>query len=450
MKKIDFPNKNTAHNINSAIKPIIIIGGGITGIQTALDLADMGLHVYLVERSSSIGGRMAQLDKTFPTNDCSMCILSPKMIDCARHENITLLVYSEVVEIKGDPGNFTVKIRQKPKYIDHLKCTGCGDCISKCPVKVPNEFNMSIDTRKAIYLRFPQAVPKKVVIDSDHCLFLTKGRCRACEKVCQAKAIDFAQMEKLVELNAEAVVFATGFEPYDVSKLKEYGYGEIDNVITAMEYERLISASGPTGGELMRRSDNEIPNRLAFIQCVGSRDIRHKLYCSSVCCMYATKEAILAREHYDNLSATIFYTDLRAGGKKFQSYISRARDEYGVSYLRGRPGRIEQSEESGNPIIVYEDTTTRELKKTEVDMVVLCPALVPSEAHSMKNNPDIEIDEYGFIKIPDRIFSPFDTSRDGIYACGFCQAPQDIPTAVVQASGAAARVAEFICTANVR
>jgi len=359
-------------------------------------------------------------------------------------------VYSEVVEIKGGAGNFTVRIRQKPKYVDHIKCTGCGDCISKCPVKVPNEFNMSIDTRKAIYLRFPQAVPKKVVIDSDHCLFLTKGRCRACEKVCHAKAIDFDQKEKIIELNAAAIVFAIGFEPYDVSSLKEYGYSEIDNIITAMEYERLISASGPTGGELMRRSDEKVPGKLAFIQCVGSRDIRNKLYCSSVCCMYATKEAILAREHYDNIEATIFYTDLRAGGKKFQSYISRARDEYGVLYIRGRPGQIEQSEKSGNPVIVYEDTMTRERKKMEVDMVVLCPALVPSEAHSMENNPGIEIDEYGFIKIPDRVFSPFDTSRDGIYACGFCQTPQDIPTSVVQASGAAARVAEIICTAKVR
>jgi heterodisulfide reductase subunit A len=449
MKKSNAPQDFSKQGYMCSTKSILIIGGGIAGIQTALDLADMGFQVYLVERSSSIGGRMAQLDKTFPTNDCSMCILSPKMIGCARHENITLLVYSEVVGIKGDPGNFTVRIRQKPKYVDHIKCTGCGDCISKCPAQVPNEFNMSLDTRKAIWLRFPQAVPRKVVIDSDNCLFLTKGRCRVCEKVCQAGAIDFDQKEKIIELNAVAIVFAIGFEPYDVSSLKEYGYNEVENVIIAMEYERLISASGPTGGELVRRSDKKVPSKLAFIQCVGSRDIRNKLYCSSVCCMYATKEAILAKEHYQDIETIIFYTDLRAGGKNFQSYISRARDEYGVLYIRGRPGQIERSDDTGNPIIIYEDTTTRLLKQIEVDMVVLCPALVPSKANNIERKLGIELDAYGFIKIPDRVFFPFDTSRDGIYACGFCQNPQDIPNSVVQASGVAARVAEIVCSASV-
>jgi len=429
-------------------KSVVVIGGGIAGIQAALDCADLGLQVYLIERSSSIGGRMAQLDKTFPTNDCSMCILSPKMIDCARHENITLLVYSEVIGLKGHRGNFTVRIRQKPKYVDHTKCTGCGNCTSVCPVKVANEFNAYINTRKAIYMRFPQAVPKKVVIDSDNCLFLTKRRCKACEKVCQVKAIDFRQKEQIIELNIAAVVLATGFEPYDISLIREYGYGEIADVITAMEYERMISASGPSGGEILC-SDGNVPHRLAFIQCVGSRDVRNKLYCSSVCCMYATKEAILAREHNNNIEVTIFYTDLRAAGKKFQSYITRARDKYGVSYIRGRPGQIKQNEETKKPVIVYENTITQELKKKEVDMVVLCPALVPSSTKYMEENLGVEIDEYGFIKIPDRVFHPFDTSREGVYACGFCQTPQDIPSSVVQASGVAARVAESICNATI-
>jgi heterodisulfide reductase subunit A len=427
-------------------RAVVVIGAGIAGIQASVDLAELGFKVYLVEKTSSIGGRMAQLDKTFPTNDCSMCILSPKMIDCSRHENIRLYIYSEVLGIEGTVGDFQVRIRRNPTFVDHEHCTGCGDCVTACPVKVPSEFNLGLDNRKAIYLRFPQAVPKKMVIDSENCLFLTRGRCRACEKVCRAKAIDFTQEAEIEQKRVAAVVLATGFEPYDVTMLEEYGYGRVPNVITAPEFERLISASGPTEGELIRMSDGKRPESLAFIQCVGSRDHRNKLYCSSICCMYASKEAVLAREHDGNIEATIFYTDLRAGGKKFQSYIERARDEYGVRYVRGRPGRIEKHEESENPTIVYEDTVTRKVEEAEVDMAVLCPALVPTQSDYIAQKLGVALDDFQFIHIPDRIFQPFDTEIPGIFACGFCQSPQDIPTSVAQASGAAARVAEVVAS----
>jgi len=424
-------------------KSVLVIGGGIAGIQVAIDLANMDFKVHLVEKTSSIGGRMAQLDKTFPTNDCSMCILSPKMIECYRHENIHLMVYSEIMKVDGYLGNFNVKVLKKPTFVDWNKCVGCGNCVERCPKKVPNEFNMFLDKRKAIYLRFPQAVPKKVVIDPKNCLYLNKGKCRNCEKICQAKAIDFSQKEEIVDLNVAAIVIATGYEIYDVSHVKEYGYGRIANVITAMEFERLISASGPTKGELSRPSDGKIPRRIAFILCVGSRDVRSNLFCSSVCCMYATKEAILAKEHCKNLEAFIFYTDLRAVGKNFQSYVIRARDEYGVNFIRGRPGKIIENESNRGIIIFYEDTTTRVFQKMEVDLVVVCPALIPS-TDKLYRKLGVEVDNHGFIHIPDRFFHPFDTNIPGIFACGFCQNPQDIPNSVIQASGTAARIREVV------
>ena len=237
---------------------VLVIGGGISGIQASIDLANMGLQVYLVEQSPSIGGRMAQLDKTFPTNDCSMCILAPKMIECAGHENVHLLTYSEVAEVEGEAGDFKVTVRRKPRYVDVSKCTGCGECAEKCPRRVPSEFNVGLDRRKAIYLPFPQAVPRKMTIDAEACLYLTKERCRVCEETCQAGAIDFEQQEELVELQVAAIVLATGFDPFDPGSLKEYGYGEIENVITGLEYERLICASGPTGSTPRRSSDSQL------------------------------------------------------------------------------------------------------------------------------------------------------------------------------------------------
>jgi len=431
---------------------VAVVGGGIAGIQASIDLANMGFRVYLVEQTPSIGGRMAQLDKTFPTNDCSMCILAPKMIECAGHENVELLTYSELAEVRGTEGDFKVTVRRKPRYVDLTKCTGCGECAEKCPRRVPDEFNVGLDKRKAIYLPFPQAVPRKVTIDEEACLYLTKGRCRVCEEVCQAGAIDFEQQEEILELEVGALLLATGFDPFDPAALEEYGYGKIENVITGLEYERLICASGPTGGHLERPSDGKVPGAIAFIQCVGSRDVNYKPYCSSVCCMHATKEAILANEHYPDLKSFIFYTDMRAVGKQFQEYIIRARDEYDVSYVRSRPGKITVDEETGNPIVWYDETVyseagdpVRRVTSLEVDLVVLCQALVPHTVHQeLAEKLGLELDESGFIAIENRLTRPVDTSVAGVFACGFCQGPQDIPDSVIQASAAAARVAEIL------
>jgi heterodisulfide reductase subunit A len=431
---------------------VAVVGGGIAGIQASIDLANMGFRVYLVEQTPSIGGRMAQLDKTFPTNDCSMCILAPKMIECAGHENVELLTYSELAEVRGTEGDFKVTVRRKPRYVDLTKCTGCGECAEKCPRRVPDEFNVGLDKRKAIYLPFPQAVPRKVTIDEEACLYLTKGRCRVCEEVCQAGAIDFEQQEEILELEVGALLLATGFDPFDPAALEEYGYGKIENVITGLEYERLICASGPTGGHLERPSDGKVPGAIAFIQCVGSRDVNYKPYCSSVCCMHATKEAILANEHYPDLKSFIFYTDMRAVGKQFQEYIIRARDEYDVSYVRSRPGKITVDEETGNPIVWYDETVyseagdpVRRVTSLEVDLVVLCQALVPHTVHQeLADKLGLELDESGFIAIENRLVRPVDTSVAGVFACGFCQGPQDIPDSVIQASAAAARVAEIL------
>jgi heterodisulfide reductase subunit A len=427
---------------------VVVIGAGIAGIQASIDLAQMGFQVYLVERTPSIGGRMAQLDKTFPTNDCAICILAPKMIECAGHENVHLLTYSEVVDVEGQAGDFRVRVRRNPRYVDVERCTGCGECVEKCPRRVPDDFNVGLNRRRAIYLPFPQAVPRKMTIDADYCLYLTareKGRCRLCEEVCQAGAIDWDQEPEIVELDVGAIVLATGFDPYDVSALGEYGFGTIPNVITGLQYERLVSASGPTGGELLRPSDGKHPHTVAFIQCVGSRDLNHNPYCSSVCCMFATKEAILANEHDPELRSCIFYTDLRAGGKRFQEYIARAKEEYQVTYIRGRPGSIGEDSETGNPIVRYEDTTVRRLLEMEVDLVVLCQALVPRYGQQeIAGLLGVVLDEHGFVHTPDRLLRPVDTSVPGIFACGYCQSPQDIPESVAQASGVAARVAELL------
>ncbi|MGA9347939.1 MAG: CoB--CoM heterodisulfide reductase iron-sulfur subunit A family protein, partial [Anaerolineae bacterium] len=447
---------------------VLVIGAGIAGIQASIDLAQMGFQVYLVERTPSIGGRMAQLDKTFPTNDCAICILAPKMADVGRHPNIELMTYSEVVSVHRVSGDkvsgsrsseletsnpkpethFRVRVRKKPRYVDVERCTGCGECVEKCPRRVPDDFNADLSRRRAIYLPFPQAVPRKMTIDADYCLYLMsreKGRCRLCEEVCQAGAIDWEQQEEIVELNVGAIVVATGFDPYDVSALKEYGFGTIPNVITGLQYERMVSASGPTSGELRRPSDGEHPHTVAFIQCVGSRDVNYNPYCSSVCCMFATKEAILANEHDPELRSYIFYTDLRAGGKRFQEYIARAREEYQVTYIRGRPGGIRENPETGNPIVRYEETTARQVREMEVGLVVLCQALVPRRGQQeVAELLGIELDEHGFVHIPGRLARPVDTSVPGIFACGYCQSPQDIPDSVIQASGVAARIAEML------
>jgi len=423
---------------------VLVVGGGIAGMQASIDLGNMGYDVFLVERSPSIGGRMAQLDKTFPTNDCAICILAPKMRECFDHPRVTTLTYTDLVSIEGEVGDFTATVRMRPRYVDVTKCTGCGECQPKCPVKVANEFNMGLDKRKAIYMPFLQAVPKKMTIDATRCLHFTKGKCGTCKKVCQAGAIDYDQKEEVRRLKVGAVVLATGFDVYNMAALSSYGYGRIKNVITAMEFERLICASGPTHGHLERPSDGKIPDSVAFIQCAGSRNLKHRPYCSSVCCMHATKEAILANEHYPELKPYIFYMDMRAVGKGFYKYIQRARDEYNVTYVRSRPGEIKEDHE-GNPVLWYEDTDTREVKSLTAGMVVLSQALLPSAGNlALAEVCGVPLDEWGFFAVEDKLLRPVDTPKPGVFVCGFCASPQDIPDSVTQASGAAARAAEVL------
>jgi len=292
-------------------KSVLVIGGGIAGIQASLDLANRGTKVHLVEKTPSIGGRMAQLDKTFPTLDCSICILAPKMIECFRHSNVNLLTYSELGEVKGQAGNFAVKILKKPRYVDAAKCTGCGTCIEKCPVKVPSEFEMELGNRKAVYMPFKQAVPLVATIDPEHCLYFTKGVCKICQKVCPSNAINYEQKPEETELNVSSIILATGFDVFDPSSMSEYGYGRFKNVVHSMEFERIICASGPTDGHLVRPSDGKEPKSVVFVQCVGSRSQHGDFpFCSSVCCVYATKESILIREHAPETQVSVMSSDM--------------------------------------------------------------------------------------------------------------------------------------------
>jgi heterodisulfide reductase subunit A len=431
---------------------VLVIGGGIAGIQASLDLASRGTKVYLVEKTPSIGGRMAQLDKTFPTLDCSICILAPKMIECLRNPNINLLTYSEVKEVKGKAGNFTVKISRKPRYVDAVKCTGCGTCTEKCPVKVPDEFNMKMGNRKAIYMPFKQAVPLVATIDSEHCLFFSKGVCKICEKVCPSHAITFVQKPDEDTLMVSSIILATGFDVFDVSKLSEYGYGRFKNVIDSMELERILCASGPTSGHLIRPSDGKEPKNIVFAQCVGSRNQHHGYpFCSSVCCVYATKQSILVNEHSPATETSIMYIDLRAVGKGFQEFVNNAKKEHNVHYIKAHPSGIAEDPTTKNLQIHYEDIQTGDMKTLNAEMVVLCPAMIPSaENKKLAETIGVELDEYGFFKINNPLTAPVDSNIPGIYACGCCQSPKDIPESVMQASGAAARSAETIRYAEAR
>jgi heterodisulfide reductase subunit A len=426
-------------------KKVVVIGGGIAGIQASLDLADMGFEVHLVERTPSIGGRMAQLDKTFPTNDCSMCILSPKMIMCAGHENVNLHTYSEVEEVSGRFPHLKVRIKEKARFVNIGKCTGCGDCIAKCPVKVPDEFEQKLSNRKAIYLPFPQAVPRKVTIDGEVCRMIKTGKCGICKKVCQAGAIEYDQKDTTIEIDASAIVVATGFDVMDASLLPQYGFGSCKDVVVSLQFERILSASGPTAGHLTCPSDGRTPKKLGFVQCVGSRDEKTHKYCSSVCCMYATKESMLAREHVADIDSTIFYMDMRAVGKGFQEFVQRAEKNYGVRYIRSRPASVQPGKDGKGVLITYETKGLAGEQVTEqFDLLVLCPALLPSKgSKALAERLGLKLDEDGFLISKD-IRHPVDSTKKGVLVCGFACAPMDIPDSVAQASGVAARVAEIV------
>ena len=427
----------------------LVIGGGIAGMQASLDIADKGFKVVLVEKEPTIGGHMAQLDKTFPTLDCSSCILTPKMVEVGSHPNIEAMTYSEVIEIQGEMGDFQITIRKKPRYVDLKKCTGCGLCAEACVqrTRIANEFDMGIGKRAAIYIPFPQAVPQKYLIDPDHCLMLTKGKCGKeprCQKACGTHAIDFNQKEENVTIQAGAIVVATGYDQFDARLKPEYGYGRYENVLSGIEFERLCSASGPTKGSI--EYNGVEPKRVVFIQCVGSRDKTvGNEYCSRVCCMYTAKQAHLVRERIPDAKITICYMDIRAFGKGYEEFYDRVQKEK-IIFRRGNPSEIYKRGES--LMIRGEDTLLGEPYEEETDLVVLATGLVPrQDAEQLGRMLGISHTPEGFFKEAETK-ETIPTSKPGVFLAGCCQSPKDIPDAVAQASGAAAMAC--ICLAEGR
>ena len=429
----------------------LVVGGGIAGIQAALKIADSEHKVYLVEREPSIGGHMAQLDKTFPTLDCSACILTPKMTQVGSHPYIELLTYSVVEEVSGYIGNFRVKIRKKARYVDEAKCTGCGLCQTKCPWKADSEFEAGIGKRKAIYTPFPQAVPNIPVIDTEHCVYFLKGTCRACEKLCEAEAIDFEQQDKVIEVEVGSIILATGFNVFDPTPIYQYGYKRLDNVITSLEFERMVNSSGPTGGNIVLK-DGSIPESIAIIHCVGSRDEKYHEYCSRVCCMHSMKFAHLIKEHTD-AEVCEFYIDIRSFGKGYEEFYNRVLNE-GAIFIRGRPAEItniaETPEEEGKLVVQFEDTLVGLQRRLPVDMVILSCALEPQpDADAIARLFNISRSADGFFLERHPKLDPVATMNDGIYVVGCCQSPKDIPQTVTQASAAAARALAMISAGSI-
>ncbi|MGC9398590.1 MAG: hydrogenase iron-sulfur subunit [Anaerolineae bacterium] len=418
----------------------LIIGGGIAGISAALDLADMKIHTYLVEKSPSIGGRMAQLDKTFPTMDCSICIEAPKMVDVSKNPYIHLMTYSEVKEVNGYIGNFQVKVERKPRYVDLDKCTGCGLCEEVCPIDVPNEFEEGLGPRKAIYVPFDQAVPSVYTIDRDACI-----ECYKCVEACgELKAIDFAQEAEIVDLDVGAIIVSTGYDVWDPTPLEEYGFGTFENVTTMMEIERLHCSNGPTVGRFVRPSDGKTPESLALIQCVGSRDKRYHEYCSGFCCMYTIKNALLLKWLYPEIDITIFRIDIRAPGKTYEEFYERAR-EAGIHFIQGRPSEIVEDPETKNLIVHAENVGLGEHVALEVEMVGLATAAIPSEgAVDLGRILTVSNDTHGWFLESHPKLKPLDAATEGIYLAGAAQGPKDIPQCVSQGSGAAGRASRVL------
>ena len=428
----------------------LVIGGGVAGLQAALDLADAGHQVYLVEKAASVGGIMAQLDKTFPTMDCSICVLGPKMMDVGRHHQITLMTYSQIEAISGYVGNFTVRVRKKARYVDETVCNSCGRCAEVCPVVVPDEFQQGFSSRKAAYIPFPQAVPSSYLIDMEHCLGNSPITCGKCVDVCEKDCIDLNMQDELVDIDVGVIIVATGMDVYDPTALDEYGYTRFENVIATMEFERLICGGGPTEGKLVRPSDYQVPKRIGFIQCVGSRtEDKGYPYCSNVCCMNTIKDSLLINEHYPDTEVFVFYMDIRAYGKGFEDLYRRSKEE-GVHYIRGLPGEVIEDPDTKNLIIRVENTTTCLVEEHELDMVVLSVGLKPSDdLKHLTGIINISQTADGFVMEAHPKLRPVDAPTPGIFFAGSVEAPKDIKDSVTQAGAAVARASILLNSGTV-
>ena len=444
-------------NLNTPLTPgespvtkrALVIGGGIAGIQTALDIADAGFPVDVVETKPTIGGKMAQLDKTFPTLDCAACILTPKMVDVAQNEKIRIFSYSEVTQVKGFVGNFDVTIKRKARYVKEDVCTGCGLCTEKCPQKkIPNEFNLGMDNRHAIYIPFAQAVPKVATIDPNACMMLKNGKCGVCAKVCAAGAIDYKAKDEFIEEKYGAIVAATGFNPISMEKFDEFAYSQSKDVVTSLEFERLMNAAGPTGGVLLRPSDGEHPHTIVFVQCVGSRCAacaeKGKEYCSKICCMYTAKHAMLTRDKYPDTDVYVFYIDVRTPGKNFDEFYRRVVEEYGVHYVKGMVGKV--SPEGKKLMVQASDLLAGKQLHIAADMVVLAAAIEPDKsARPLATMLTASMDTNDFFTEAHPKLRPVESPTAGVFLSGACQGPKDIPETVAQAGAAASKVIGLLC-----
>ncbi|ABL65293.1 CoB--CoM heterodisulfide reductase iron-sulfur subunit A family protein [Chlorobium phaeobacteroides] len=435
--------------LNNELQPIevpvtrraLVIGGGIAGIQAALDIANAGREVVLVEREASLGGHMSQLSETFPTLDCSQCIMTPRMVEAAQHPKIRLLTYAEVEQVDGYIGNFNVKVRLKARYVDMKSCTGCGDCMLKCPVKkISSEFECGLGKRTAIYTPFAQAVPNIPVIDKKNCIYFKNGKCKQCAAVCELNAIDFEMQDEIINLEIGAIVVATGFQVQNTAMYGEYGYGKYPDVITGLQFERLASASGPSDGKILRPSDGKEPRTIVFIQCAGSRDPSKGVrYCSKICCMYTAKHAMLYAHKVHGSKTRIFYMDIRAAGKGYDEFTRRAIEEDEAGYVRGRVSKVWR--ENDKLMVRGVDTLLGRPMEIAADMVVLATAMVPQpDAKDFAKVIGITYDEYGFYNEAHLKLRPVETTKAGIFLAGACQSPKDIPDSVAQASAAASKV----------
>jgi heterodisulfide reductase subunit A len=418
---------------------VLVVGGGIGGIQASLDLADSGIKVYLLDNSSAIGGVMAQLDKTFPTNDCSMCIMAPKLVECGRHLNIEKITNARVKDLDGEAGDFRVTVVERSRYVDIDKCTGCGVCAESCPVKARDAYNEQLGDRTGIYMNYPQAVPRAYVIDKDKCI-----GCGLCENLCLANAVKYADSDEEMTLNVGSIILAPGFDEFEPEIKGEYGYRKFPNVVASTEFERILSASGPYKGHVLRPGDGDIPEKIAFIQCVGSRDTQcENEYCSSVCCMYSIKEAVIAKEHQRDIEPTIFFMDMRAYGKDFDKYYERAENEYGVRFVRSRVSSVKETADGSGGLLVKYETEEGKVGTEDFDLVVLAVGFEPPEdAEILASDLGVELNKYGFCR-SDGLY-PVATTKPGVFVCGAFSGPKDIPETVTQASAAACKVGDLL------